>query len=232
MADIAKYQIISAGGVELNGTITIEDAGFGIRAVVSFQDTTPNGILIDINYTSEENISLSPIKLADIAMIEVNSQLGGDGIIGNLTYKLIEPEVEPEVIPNNGEEEIPVYIVKSSVPGGLKGQIYFEFRELNGQRELGGIGELNQDSYNTEEVIFSSVGESSTDFNYRGMGDSILQQLNNQIKEINGVGEFGVLSIVETQTEPPQNFYDYTIVGKVVDGGTKTPLGNVHVCFS
>lgn len=135
--------------------------------------------------------------------------------------------VPPE--PDPIEEEVPVYIVKSSVPGGLKGQIYFEFRELNGQRELGGVGELNQDTYNTEEVIFSSVGESSTDFNYRGMGDSILQQLNNQITEIDGVGEFGVLSIVETQTEPPQNFYDYTIVGKVVDGGTKTPLGNVYI---
>jgi hypothetical protein len=134
-----------------------------------------------------------------------------------------------KVVPNNGEEEIPVYIIRSSVPGGLRGQISFEFRELDGQRELGGIGEIFQDTYNTEEVIFSSVGESSIDFNYRGMGDSILQQLNNQIKEINGVEEFGVLSIVETQTEPPQNFYDYTIVGKVVDGLSKEPLEDVYI---
>jgi hypothetical protein len=134
-----------------------------------------------------------------------------------------------EVIPNNGEEEVPIYIIRSSVPGGLRGQISFEFRELDGQRELGGIGEIFQDTYNTEDVIFSSIGESSTDFNYRRMGDSILQQLNNQIKEINGVGEFGVLSIVETQTEPPQNFYDYTIVGKVVDGLSKEPLGDVYI---
>jgi hypothetical protein len=135
-----------------------------------------------------------------------------------------------EVVPNNGEEEVPVYIVRSSVPGGLRGQIYFEFRDgLDGQRELGGIGELNQDSYNTEEIIFSSVGESSTDFNYRGIGDSILQQLNNQIQELDGVDEFGVLSIVETQTEPPQNFYDYTITGKVVDGLSKEPLEDVYI---
>ena len=141
-----------------------------------------------------------------------------------------EESPEPEIVPNDGEEEVPVYIVRSSVPGGLRGQIYFEFRDgLDGQRELGGIGEIFQDSYNTEEVIFSSVGESSTDFNYRDMGNSILQQLNNQIQEIDGVEQFGVLSIVETQTEPPQNFYNYTIIGKVVDGLSKEPLGDVYI---
>jgi hypothetical protein len=140
-----------------------------------------------------------------------------------------EESPEPEIVPNNGEEEIPVYIVRSSVPGGLRGRIYFEFRKLDNQIELGGIGELDQDSYNTEEIVFSSVGESSTDFNYRGIGDSILQQLNNQIQELDGVEEFGVLSIVETQTEPPQNFYDYTITGKVVDGLSKEPLEDVYI---
>ena len=145
------------------------------------------------------------------------------------TSPIISSSIE-EPIPETGEEEVPVYLVRSSVPGGLKGQIYFEFRDgLNGQRELGGIGELDQDTYNTDEVIFNSVGESSTDFNYRGMGDSILQQLNNQIQEINGVDEFGVLSIVETQTEPPQNFYNYTIVGKVVDALSKEPLEDVYI---
>ena len=237
MADIAKYQIISADGVELNGTITIEDAGFGKRAVVSFQDTTPNGTLIDINYTSEENISLSPIKLADIAMIEVNSQLGGEGIIGNLTYKLIEPEVEPEVIPNDGEEEIPVYIVRSSIPtDGPRGNIYFEFRKDEGQRTISCYGELFKETYPSRlasdpetEFTFPTVTENSTDFNYEGLGNLVLEGMNNIINESNIKDEFGVLSIVRTDSEPPQNFYNYTLTGKVVDAATKEALKNVTI---
>lgn len=237
MADIAKYQIISAGGVELNGTITIEDAGFGKRAVVSFQDTTPNGTLIDINYTSEENISLSPIKLADIAMIEVNSQLNGEGIIGNLTYKLIEPEVEPEVIPNDGEEEVPVYIVRSSIPtGGPRGNIYFEFRVDEGQRQILALGELFKDTYPSRlasdpeaEFTFPLITENSTDFNYEGLGNLVLEKMNNTINELNIKDEFGVLSIVRTDSEPPQNFYNYTLTGKVVDEATKEALNDVYI---
>lgn len=233
MADIAKYQIISAGGVELNGTITIEGAGFGKRAVVSFQDTTPNGTLIDINYTSEENISLSPIELADIAMIEVNSQLGGEGIIGNLTYKLIEPEV----IPNDGEEEIPVYIVRSSIPtDGPRGNIYFEFRKDEGQRTISCYGELFKETYPSRlasdpetEFTFPTVTENSTDFNYEGLGNLVLEGMNNIINESNIKDEFGVLSIVRTDSEPPQNFYNYTLTGKVVDAATKEALKNVTI---
>ena len=135
-----------------------------------------------------------------------------------------------EVVPNSGEEEIDVYIIRSSVPDGPRGQISFEFRERNGQRELGGLGEIFQDTYNTEEFSLPTVGESSTDFNYRGIADSILQTMNNNIKEISeGVEKLGVLSIVETQTEPPQNFYNYTITGKVIDGGSLEPLGNVYI---
>ena len=166
----------------------------------------------------------------DLQIYEYLKERGDPRFINTEYIKDPLPQPNPEPIPETGEEEVPVYIVRSSVPGGLRGQIYFEFRDgLDGQRELGGIGELNQDTYNTEEVIFSSIGESSTDFNYRGMGDSILQQLNNQIKEIDGVEEFGVLSIVETQTEPPQNFYEYTIIGKVVDSLSKEPLEDVYI---
>ena len=75
-----------------------------------------------------------------------------------------------EVVPNNGEEEVPIYIVRSSVPGGLRGQISFEFREENNQRTVAGIGEIFQETYNTEEVIFTTIVESSTEFNYRGIG--------------------------------------------------------------
>ena len=136
-----------------------------------------------------------------------------------------------EVVPNNEKEEVPVYIVRSSIPtGGPKGQISFEFREENNQRELGGLGEIFQDTYNTEEFSLPTVGENSTNFDYRGMADSILQTMNNNIKELSeGVEKLGVLSIVETQTEPPQNFYNYTIIGKVIDAESLEPLGNVFI---
>ena len=137
----------------------------------------------------------------------------------------------PEPVPNNDEEEIPVYVVRSSIPtGGPRGQISFEFKERNGQRELGGLGEIFQDTYNTEEFSLPTVGESSTNFNYRSIGDSILQTMNDNIKNIpEGVEKLGVLSIVETQNEPPQNFYNYTLIGKVVDSATQEALENVTV---
>ena len=137
----------------------------------------------------------------------------------------------PEPVPNNDEEEIPVYVVRSSIPtGGPRGQISFEFKERNGQRELGGLGEIFQDTYNTEEFSLPTVGESSTNFNYRSIGDSILQTMNDNIKNLpEGVEKLGVLSIVETQNEPPQNFYNYTLIGKVVDSATQEALENVTV---
>ena len=123
-----------------------------------------------------------------------------------------------EVVPNNGEEEIQVFIIRSSIPNGPKGQISFEFRELDGQREVGGLGEIFQNTYNTEEFSLPTVGENSTNFDYRNIADSILQTMNNNIKELTGgIEKLGVLSIVETETEPPQNFYNYTITGTVVD---------------
>jgi len=228
MADIAKYQIISADGKELNGTITIEEVGFSKRAVAFFQETTPNGVLVDINYTSENNISLLPIELADIAMIEVNSQLNGYGITGNLTYKLIEPEseVEPEVVPNNGKEEVPVYIFRSSVPtNGPRGQINFEFRD----NEISCIGKIYKDSYNTDEYSFSQIEISSTEIDYPKLGDKVLQELNNQISEINAVGELGVLEIVKTESEEASNFIHYTTIGKVVSTKPVSPLSEVLI---
>ena len=136
-----------------------------------------------------------------------------------------------EVVPNNGEEEIPVFIIRSSIPNGPKGQISFEFRELDGQREVGGLGEIFQNTYNTEEFSLSTVGENSTNFDYRNIADSILQTMNNNIKELTGgIEKLGVLSIVETETEPPQNFYNYTITGTVVDeSDPQKKLGNVYI---
>ena len=53
--------------------------------------------------------------------------------------------------------------------------------------------------------------------------------MNNIISELVLEEEFGLLSIVKTETEPPQNFYNYTIVGKVVDSISKKGLGDVYI---
>ena len=230
MADIAKYQIISAGGVELNGTIIIEDQGFDSRAITNFKDTTPNGVTVDIFFIGESSLAASPDILAEEAIIEVNSQLGSTyGLQGNLTFKPIELESESEVIPNNGEEEVPIYIVRSSVPDGPRGQIYFEFRKDGDNISTDAVGDLYMDSYDTSEYRFPDYGGSSTDYNYRSLADDMLRQWNRDIKTFEAIDELGVLSIVETQTEPPQNFYDYTITGKVVDGLSKEPLEDVYI---
>ncbi len=134
-----------------------------------------------------------------------------------------------EVVLNNGEEEIPIYIVRSSVPDGPRGKIYFEFRKDGDNISTDAVGELYMDSYDTSEYRFPDYGGSSTNYDYRSLADDILRQWNNDIKDFKAVSELGVLSIVETQTEPPQNFYDYTITGKVVDGLSKEPLEDVYI---
>ena len=223
------------------GTITIEDLGFDKRAVANFTDVAKN---INISYTGQPNISASPDILAEEAIIELNGQLQPNYGPNYLSLQLVEsstnpePEVEPEVVPNDGEEEVDVYVVRSSIPtDGPRGQISFEFREIDGQKEIGCLGELFTDTYNTEEFSFPIQGQSAIladkttmDFDYRGLADSVLETMNNNIKELSGgLEEFGVLEIVETQTEPPQNFYNYTITGKIIDGGNLDPLADVLI---
>ena len=142
-----------------------------------------------------------------------------------------------KVIPNNGEEEVPVYIVRSSIPtDGPRGNIYFEFRTDGGQRTISCYGELFKETYPSRlasdpeaEFTFPTVTENSTDFNYEELGNLVLEGMNSIINESNIKDEFGVLSIVRTDSEPPQNFYNYTLTGKVVDAATQEALDNVAV---
>jgi len=148
-----------------------------------------------------------------------------------------EESPEPEVVPNDGEEEVPVYIVRSSIPtNGPRGNIYFEFREDEGQRQILALGELFKDTYPSRlasdpeaEFTFPTITENSTNFDYEGLGNLVLEGMNNTINELNIKDKFGVLSIVRTDSEPPQNFYNYTLTGKVVDAATKEALKNVTV---
>ena len=133
-------------------------------------------------------------------------------------------------IPETGEEEVPVYLVKSSIPNGPRGQITFEFRSDGSNNTVLCLGEMDRDTYNTDEVIFTTETENSTDFNYEKLANSVLQKMNDQVNLVSGFKEiFGVLSLVQTDTEPPQNFRNYTIVGKVVDSLSKEPLSNVFI---
>ena len=133
-------------------------------------------------------------------------------------------------IPETGEEEVPVYLVRSSIPNGPRGQITFEFRSDGSNNTVLCLGEMDRDTYNTDEVIFTTETENSTDFNYEKLANSVLQKMNDQVNLVSGFKEiFGVLSLVQTDTEPPQNFRNYTIVGKVVDSLSKEPLPNVFI---
>lgn len=143
----------------------------------------------------------------------------------------------PPVTPNTGEEEVPVYIIRSSIPtNGPRGNIYFEFREDEGQKTILALGELFKDTYPSRlasdpeaEFTFPIITENSTDFNYERLGNLVLEGMNNTINELNIKDEFGVLSIVQTDSEPPQNFYNYTLTGKVIDAATKEALNNVTI---
>ena len=137
----------------------------------------------------------------------------------------------PEVIPDTGEDEMPIYLIRSSVPNGPKGKIYFEFRGEENNRVVSCYGEINPNSYNQDELdfVFEIQPESSTDTDYTGLSDIVLKNLNSQIVESNLTNELGVISVVETKTEPPQNFYDYEIRGTVIDGSNNDYLGDVYI---
>lgn len=141
-----------------------------------------------------------------------------------------EESPESEVVPNNGEEEVPVYLVRSSIPNGPQGQIYFEFRSDGPNKTISCLGEMNRNTYNSDENEFEIVIEDSTDFNYESLANLTLQGMNDQVNLISGFKNiFGVLSLVQTDTEPPQNFYSYTIIGKVVDSLSQEPLEDVYI---
>ena len=233
------YNVTLPGSPDVKGTITFQQMGPKKRATIEVSGIMANGAPVALEYSevnSDGNIGFTGAYsfanfdiLAQEIIYNVSNNITGIGGGGVLEKTL--QNLESEVIPNNGEEEVPVYIVRSSIPnGGPRGQITFEFRESEGQREIGAIGEIFRDTYNTEEFSLPNLGESSVNYDYKNLADNIINNWNSQIPELSGgLDEFGVLSIVETQTQPPQNFYNYTIIGKVIDGGSLEPLENVII---
>ena len=209
MTDLPTYKIISAGGVELNGTITIEDLGFDRRAVANFKDTTDNGVLVDINYIGQPNISASPEILAEEAIIEINSQLEGTyGIEGNLTFKLIEKEP----LPVDESENTPTYQVAAD-KSEVKGTISFF------ARDDGYYGEIVLTNFPEGYIITSTLDTSPiVEANYETLKVEALKLGQEYLDTLKTDDvDFGTLKIISSEDESATKFIDYKTSGKVVD---------------
>jgi hypothetical protein len=134
-----------------------------------------------------------------------------------------------EVVPNNGKEEIPVYLIKSSIPSGPRGDISFEFKDGK-EGEIKSLlcrGNLYPETYDNSIFTIKEEILTSENYEYLPLAKKVVDNINNQIKNKKIKSDFGEISIVKTSTEPPQNFYFYTLKGKVTDG--TNPLSNVAI---
>jgi len=209
MADSIVYKIISSTGVELNGTITIEDLGFEKQAITNFQDTTPDGIPVNYNFEGEPSFSSNPETLAEVAIVNLNNTLEGTyGIQGNLTFKSIKEEPTPV----DESENTPTYQVAAD-NSEVKGTITFF------ARDNGYYGQIILTNFPEGYVITSTlVTPPIVEANYEtlkvealNLGQEYLDTL-----KTNDV-DFGTLEIVSSDEEQPTKFIEYKTKGTVVD---------------
>ena len=209
MADSIVYKIISSTGVELNGTITIEDFGPKKFAITNFQDTTPDGISVNYNFEGEPSFSSNPETLAEVAIVNLNNTLEGTyGIQGNLTFKSIKEEPTPV----DESENTPTYQVAAD-NSEVKGTITFF------ARDNGYYGQIILTNFPEGYVITSTlVTPPIVEANYEtlkvealNLGQEYLDTL-----KTNDV-DFGTLEIVSSDEEQPTKFIEYKTKGKVVD---------------
>jgi len=141
----------------------------------------------------------------------------------------INQEILSKTVPNNGEEELPVYLIKSSIPSGPRGDISFEFK--NGKEgEIKSLlckGNLYPETYDNSIFTIKEEILTSENYEYLPLAEKVVDNINLQIENNNITPDFGKISIVKTSNEPPQNFYFYTLKGKVTDG--TNPLSNVAI---
>jgi len=215
MADSIVYKIISSTGVELNGTITIEDFGPKKFAITNFQDTTPDGISVNYNFEGEPSFSSNPETLAEVAIVNLNNTLEGTyGIQGNLTFKSIKEEPTPV----DESENTPTYQVAAD-NSEVKGTITFF------ARDNGYYGQIILTNFPEGYVITSTlVTPPIVEANYEtlkvealNLGQEYLDTL-----KTNDV-DFGTLEIVSSDEEQPTKFIEYKTKGTVVDN-ENTPL--------
>jgi len=226
MANSIVYKIISSTGVELNGTITIEDLGFEKQAITNFQDTTPDGIPVNYNFEGEPSLSSPPETLAKVAIVNLNNTLEGTyGIPGNLTFKSIKEEPTPV----DESENTPTYQVAAD-KSEVKGTISFS------ARDDGYYGEIILTNFPEGYVKTSTLGTSPiTEANYETLKVEALKLGQEYLDTLKTDDvDFGTLKIVSSADESATKFIDYKTSGKVIDdennpiaGATiKDTLGN------
>ena len=164
-----------------------------------------------------------------------------------------------EIIPtptSSIEEPIPIPstfyggVIRSSKPDGPRGQFDFEIIEEQIEDVAGDLGTdpplfpslyctgfLYPDTFSSNTVNLDELGnpiqfelstmDLSTNMDENALSNSVLEQMNTKLKEL--PGDFGTLSIVQTEKFPPSNFYNYEIIGKVIDSNSLEPLSNVLV---
>ena len=135
----------------------------------------------------------------------------------------------PEIVPNDGEEEVPIYLIKSSIPSGPRGEILFNFKNKTegGVKILSCKGNLDPNTYSEKIQKIEEVILTSEDFDYFLLAEKVVKDINQQIKDKDLKSDLGKISIVKTKNDPPENFYFYTLKGKVTDG--TNPLSNVAI---
>ena len=141
-------------------------------------------------------------------------------------------------------------VIKSSKMDGPRGQFNFEIVEEQIEDIAGDLGTdpplfpslyctgfLYPDTFSLNTVNLDELGnpiqlqlsttDSSTNMDENNLSNSVLEQMNTKLKEL--PGDFGILSIVQTNKFPPSNFYNYEIIGKIIDSDSLEPLSNVLI---
>jgi hypothetical protein len=213
---IKRYKIVSSSGVDLNGIIIIEDRGFEKQATTSFQDTTPGGISININFEGEPSMFGTPEQLSNVALVSLNNILEGQyNIPGDLQKELIPP-TQDEIAASIEKGKTPKYQLEATT-SDVKGTITFEQRE-DGYSANGLIYNLPPDFIQLEQELGSPP---IIEANYDELKVYMLKDMNIWLSDY---PEFGVFEIVETTFEDATKWVDYVIYGKVIDKPNLTPI--------
>jgi hypothetical protein len=154
------------------------------------------------------------------------------------------------------EEPIPIPstfyggVIRSSKPDGPRGQFDFEIIEEQTEDVAGDLGTdpslfpslyctgfLYSDTFSSNTVNLDELGNpiqfelsttvSSTDSDDVALRKTVLERMNSKLNEI--PGDYGVLSVVETEKDPAPNFYNYEIIGKVIDSDSLETLSGVLI---
>ena len=164
----------------------------------------------------------------DLQIYEYLKERGDPRFVNTEYIKNPLPQPNPEPIPDTGEEEMPTFLVKSTISDGPKGNINFT-QDNESTPNIIATGIIYPESYNIDETTtLPEINTVSTDFNFLALGNEIVNDWNKQIKSGGYLSKLGKLSIVKTITEIPENFREYSLRGKVV-GEINQGLPDVYI---